>query len=130
MNALQSPGNALLSKQLASISATLANASKRRDTAAKEVASRGPSRSSTPTPSVRSPPARPPVVYPSSSPVRPLVEHPPSSPPFGGGSTVVNDALAGNGELAMTGSAQAITTIDDGLLKHGDHGEKPEPTFL
>ncbi|KAF2441198.1 hypothetical protein P171DRAFT_91693 [Karstenula rhodostoma CBS 690.94] len=117
MNALQTRGNALLSKQLASISATLANASKRRDTAAKEVASRGTSRSSTPMPSTRSPPARPLVDHPSSSLTPPLVDYPPSSPLICGSSVVVNDAFSDHDGLATTGGAQAATAVENGAAE-------------
>ncbi|KAL5391299.1 hypothetical protein DPSP01_001174 [Paraphaeosphaeria sporulosa] len=115
MTALQTRGNALLSKQLDSISATLANASKRRDTAAKAVASRGTSSSSTPMPAVRSPPLRPLVDYSSSSPSRPLVDYPPSSPPPCEAWNVINNASSGYG------GAQAATETENRAADHQEH---------
>lgn len=67
IESLNSPGNHLLSKQLASISATLSSASKRRDTAVREVARRELSRPSTPTLAVQTPPAVPLADYQLSS---------------------------------------------------------------
>ncbi|KAL5426812.1 hypothetical protein PMIN04_001748 [Paraphaeosphaeria minitans] len=118
MSAFHARGNALLNKQLDSISAILANASKRRDTAAKEVVGRGTSGSSTRMAAVRSPPVRPLVDYLSSSPPRSLFDNPPASPPPCGGSNVVNDSSSGYGGLATTSGAQASPELENGATKH------------
>lgn len=116
MNALQTGGNALLSKQLASISATLADASKRRDTASKEMASGGTSRS-------------PPMPSAWPSPTQHLVDRPPSSP-LRGSSAVVNDAYSGHDGLATASGAQAAPETVNGVAEHQKYGQDQELTLL
>lgn len=101
---LTAPENKLLSKQLASISATLASASQRRDTAAKEIASRRMSHSSTPLP--------------------------PAQLSFSESSTVLEHTTPGHAVPPTTDGCQAVTAVDGAAVELEENGELVEPFIM